>query len=100
MLEPRTFLADLNLVLDETQEYPEYIISSGSFTESGETGFALKVATGYDESYEKGQLGIRINGIEAWAENADMRVQKDTTTVIGVRHHLPILPKLSDSPPF
>ena len=73
MLEPRTFLADLNLVLDETQEYPEYIISSGSFTESGETGFALKVATGYDESYEKGQLGIRINGIDAWAENADRR---------------------------
>jgi hypothetical protein len=26
-LEPRTFLADVNLGLDETQEYPEYIIS-------------------------------------------------------------------------
>ena len=86
VLEPRTFLADVNLGLDETQEYPEYIISSGSFTESGETGFALRVATGYDESYEKGQLGIRINGIDAWAENADMLVQEDTTTVIGVSY--------------
>ena len=25
-LEPRTFLADVHLGLDETQEYPEYII--------------------------------------------------------------------------
>ena len=79
-------MVDVNLTLDETQESPEYVLSSGSFTEGGETGFALKIATGYDSSYERGQLGIRLNGIDAWATNDDMLVQENTTTVIGVSY--------------